>query len=77
MIGYRKNPGIMESKKQERRGVVMTKFEEEQRRVSSRVIGVVTVGMLPGSRGFKSRDGSIDHTTILEVTREFSTDHTK
>ena len=35
----------------------MTKFEEKQRRVSSRVIGVVTVGMLPGSRGFKSRDG--------------------
>ena len=55
----------------------MTKFEEEQRRVSSRVIGVVTVGMLPGSRGFKSRDGSIDHTTILEVTRDFSSMHTK
>ena len=77
MKGYRKNPGIMESKKQERRGVVMTKFEEKHRRVGSRVNGVVTVGMLPGSRGFKSRDGSIDHTTILEVTREFSSAHTK
>ena len=55
----------------------MTKFEEKHRRVGSRVNEVVTVGMLPGSRGFKPRDGSIDHTTILEVTRDFSSMHTK